>query len=134
MALRVCPCTMPTLISICLRCPSLVQGTGSDALLRLLGLRVDTAAEAAVLAIGAAAALYAGPLLMALLDRDPAAQQARGTRKATPRLMLPRDAAVSRQCTGRVCNAGMISSMEALRRWELGHIPETVCRYSTCTI
>ena len=55
----------------------LPQDTSSAALLRLLGLRADTFATAAVSALGATAVLYAGPLLMALLDHDPADRQAR---------------------------------------------------------
>jgi len=78
-------------------CPSCAQGGSSAALLRMLGLRTDTFAVAAVPALGATAALYAGPLLMALLDHDPAAHQARRTpRQAIAWLMLARAAAASR--------------------------------------
>ena len=37
-----------------------------------MGLRADSVGVATVSALGATGVLYAGPLLMALMDRDPA--------------------------------------------------------------
>ncbi len=98
----------------------LVQTGSGSALLRLLGLRTDTFTLAAVPALGATAVLYAGPLLMALLDRDPAAQQARIDTSAGHSVA---DAATGRGGTtpralGRVRRGGqgIISRTEALRR------------------